>query len=130
MPSARLTFLQMLRAPLIKKGQGAPFPTSYFNSVTAVAGAVTCNSRAGLITSEALVTAGLAAYTLTVTCDQCDVDSIIFFSVQNGTNTQGTTDVGNYTPATGSFVVKVNNIHASQALNGTIKLAFEIANPS
>ena len=128
MPRASFTTLQ--RAQFVKQAQGQPFSSSYLGTATASAAAATCNSRAGLITSEALTTAGLAAYTLTVTCDHAGVDSIIFASLQQGTNTQGTLGIATITPAAGSFVVIVRNLHASQALNGSIKIAFSIENPS
>lgn len=94
-------------------------------TATATAGAATLNNRFGVITSEALTTAQDASYTLTVTNSQIAATDMVFVSVANGTNSQGTTVVTKVTPAAGSLVVIVTNKHASAvALNGTLKIAF------
>ncbi len=93
-------------------------------TATASAGAATLAKDAGVITTEALTTAGLAAYTLTLTNSAIAAADQVFVSVQNGTNTQGTVVVGTVTPAAGSVVILIQNVHASQALNGTLKIAF------
>lgn len=93
-------------------------------SATATAGAATLNSPTGIITSESLTTAGLAAYTLTLTNSYIGAASNVMVTVFNGTNTQGTIVVGKVTPASGSVAILIQNVHASQALNGTIKISF------
>ena len=94
-------------------------------TATASAGAATLNNRFGVITSEALTTAQDASYTLTVTNSQIAATDMVFVSVANGTNSQGTTVVTKVTPAAGSLVIIVTNKHASAvALNGTLKIAF------
>ena len=46
-------------------------------------------------------------------------------SVANGTNTQGSPVVTRVSPAAGSLVILVANLHASaQAFNGTIVVSF------
>lgn len=95
-------------------------------TATASSGAATLSQAQGTITSEALTTAGLAAYTLTLTNTLVTTSSIIVWSIDNGTNTQGTIGMGIVTPGTGSAVFKVNNLHATQALNGTIKIRYAI----
>jgi hypothetical protein len=95
-------------------------------TAAATAGAATLNKTLGTITSEALTTAGLAAYTLTLTDSCITASSIIVWSIDNGTNTQGTLGQGIVTPGSGSAVFKINNLHATQALNGTIKVNFQI----
>lgn len=95
-------------------------------TATATAGAATLNKDAGVITSEALTTAGGAAYTLTLTNSSIAAADQVMVSVQNGTNTQGIVMVGTVTPGAGSVVVVVRNLHASQALNGTILVAFAV----
>lgn len=95
-------------------------------TATAVAGAATLNKMAGVITSEALTTAGLADYTLTLTNSDIAAADQILWSVGNGTNTQGDPVQGVATPAAGSVVIVVRNAHATQALNGTLKIAFVV----
>lgn len=94
-------------------------------TVTAAAGAATLNKMAGVVTSEALTTAQNATYTLTLTNNRIEADDLVFTSLANGTNTQGTPVVTRVTPAAGSVVILVKNMHdAAQALNGTIKVTF------
>lgn len=94
-------------------------------TATATAGAATLNNRFGVITSEALTTAQAAIYTLTITNSEIAAADVVFASVANGTNTQGTPVVQRVQPAAGSLVVTVCNQHASaQAFNGTIKISF------
>jgi hypothetical protein len=106
----------------------AALPPNLRHSQTATAssGAATLNTSSGIITSEALTTAGLAAYTLTITNDHVFATGLVYCVVWNGTNTQGTPAVGIITPAAGSVVIKIYNLHATQALNGTIKVGFSI----
>lgn len=95
--------------------------------VSAVAGAATLNKQAGVVTSEALTTAQNATYTLTLTNNRIKAGDMVLVSLKNGTNTQGTPMVTKVTPADGSVVVTVKNMHdAAQALNGTIKLSFAV----
>lgn len=93
-------------------------------TATATAGAATLSKAAGVITTEALTTAGLAAYTLTLTNTDIAAADQVFASVANGTNTQGTVVVGRVTPGAGSATIVIENVHASQALNGTLKISF------
>ena len=91
---------------------------------TAVAGAVTFAKRLGKITTEALTTAAAATYTLTITNSQIAAADHVYVSVDNGTNTQGAMVVQRVTPASGSVVIVLKNVHASEALNGTLKISF------
>ena len=95
-------------------------------TATAVAGAATLNKNAGVVTSEALTTAAGATYTLTVTDSAVAAADQVTASVQLGTATTGMPAVATVTPAAGSLVIIVQNIHASAALNGTIKIAFVV----
>jgi hypothetical protein len=47
-------------------------------------------------------------------------------TVTLGTSTTGAGVVSHVTPAAGSVNVKVQNIHASAAFNGTLKIGFAI----
>lgn len=96
-------------------------------TATATAGAATLSKQKGVVTSEALTTAAGATYTLTLTNTKMTASSVVMMSLQNGTNTQGVLNPVSVTPGSGSCVFVVRNDHASQALNGTIKIAFFIA---
>lgn len=95
-------------------------------TASATAGAATLNKGAGRITSEALTTAGLADYTLTLTNSAIAAADQVMVNVGNGTNTQGDAVVGTVTPAAGSVVVVIRNAHATQALNGTLIVNFVV----
>lgn len=95
-------------------------------TATASSGAATLSKSSGLVTSEALTTAAAAIYTLTLTNTLATASSIVTFSVGNGTNTTVGLVPMSCTPASGSIVFKVLNNHASAALNGTIKIAYNI----
>lgn len=96
-------------------------------TATAAAGAATLNKMSGKVTSEALTTAQNASYTLTLTNSQIEAADIVLVSLANGTNTQGTPVPVRVTPAAGSVVIVVKNMHdAAQALNGTIVVSFVV----
>jgi uncharacterized phosphosugar-binding protein len=96
-------------------------------AASATAGAATLPALQGKITSEALTTAQNAIYTLTLTNTQIAAADIVMVSVSNGTNTQGSPVVTRVSPAAGSVVILVANLHASaQALNGTIVVSFVV----
>lgn len=95
-------------------------------TASATAGAATLNKMAGVITSEALTTAAGAVYTLTLTNSVIAAADMVFASVGDGTNTQGQPIVSNVDPAAGSVVIEVQNNHATEALNGTITIAFMV----
>lgn len=101
----------------MKTGGGA-------GTASATGGAATLAEPSGTITSEALTTAAASAYTLTITNTTVAAASMVFASVCNGTNTQGQLVVETVTPGSGSIVIVVRNRHASEALNGTIKISF------
>lgn len=93
-------------------------------TVAALAGAATLNKDAGVVTTEALVTAAGAVYTLTLTNSEIAAADQVFASVQNGSNTTGMPCVTRVTPGAGSVVIEIQNIAAAAALNGTLKIAF------
>ncbi len=96
----------------------------------AVSGAATLHRKAGVVTTEALVTAQNAIYTLTVTNRLVTADSMVFVKVENGTNTQGTPQLGTVTTSNGSVAIQVINKHAtSQAFNGTLRVSFFVVDP-
>lgn len=98
------------------------------NAATSTAAAATINTQTGVITTEALTTAAGATYTMTLTNSIVQPNSIVNVSVGKGTATTGTPVIAWVTPAAGSVVIILQNIHASAALNGTVKLAFSVFN--
>lgn len=100
---------------------------SEIGTATATAGAVTLNDLFGLITTESLTTAQNAVYTLTVTNSRVRVGDLVFASVGDGTNTQGTPVITRINVASGSFALSISNLHASaQALNGTLRVRYMV----
>jgi hypothetical protein len=93
-------------------------------TAAATAGAATLSKNAGVITSEALSTAAAGTYTLTLTNTTIAATDQVFASVAMGTSTTGSPVITTVKPGSGSVVIIVQNIHASVALNGTIKIAF------
>lgn len=91
---------------------------------TGASGAVTLNAHAGTVTTEALTTAAGATQAYVVTNSKVKADSAVMVSVANGTNSAGTPVLATVTPAAGSFTLVIQNVHASAALNGTLKLNF------
>lgn len=108
-------------------GESASFMLKSVGSGAETAGAITLSKTVGKITTAALTTAQNAEYTITVTNTLCAAADHVFCSVANGTNTQGTPIVKTVTPAAGSFVIVLKNIHhAAEALNGTLVVSFQI----
>lgn len=94
-------------------------------TAAATAGAATLNKTAGVITSEALTTAAGATYTLDITNSTAATADQVFASVQYGTATAGSPAVTTVSTATaGHVIIVVQNIHASAALDGTIKVSY------
>lgn len=98
-------------------------------AATAAAGAATCNAVSGTITTESVSTAAGSTASWTITDSSVlSASSIVFVAVDNGTNSAGSTVVTKVTPSAGQFVVTIQNIHATAALNGTLKLRFFVLN--
>lgn len=93
-------------------------------TATATSGAATLNKLMGTITTEALTTAAGAVYTLTITDSVIAATDVVMSEIQNGTNTTVGASILTVAPAAGSIVVKVQNLHASAALNGTLLISF------
>lgn len=97
-------------------------------TATAVSGAATLNQDAGTITTDSLVTAAAASYTLTIGCNAVNPNSIVQASLANGTNTTGVPVITRVQPGNGVVTVTVTNLAASAALNGTLLVAFIVFN--
>lgn len=96
------------------------------SSATATAGAATLNQAQGIVTTESLTTAAGATYTLTLTNSTIGASDIVFVSVWNGTSTTGTPAETTVKPAAGSVVIVIQNIHATAAFNGTLKVGYMV----
>lgn len=107
------------------KASDTPQLSSGIGAATATAGAATLNAQVGQITTEALTTAAGADYTLTLTNTRVDAGCLPFFSVALGTTNQGGPYVAHSPVVTeDSLVVKVRNLHATVAANGTLKINY------
>ncbi len=128
---AALAFLAFAVMPAFAFGPPPLRPTylaldAGTKTATAVSGAATLNKSAGVITTEALSTAAAGTYTLTLTDSRIGAADQVYASVAYGTSTTGSPVITRITPASGSVVIIVQNIHASAALNGTLKIAFHV----
>jgi hypothetical protein len=107
----------------------AGMPTAATNqTATGSAGASTLNGTRGTITTEALSTAAGGTFTETITNSSITAASQVFVTIGNGTNSAGQPALATVTPAAGSVVLKIQNIHASAALNGTLAIGFLVVN--
>lgn len=97
-------------------------------TVTGSAGAATLNRQTGVITTESLTTAAGASFTETLTNSEVAAADMCFASVTTGGT--GSPAVTKVTPAAGSLVIVVQNVHASAAFNNTLKIAYACFKPS
>ena len=95
---------------------------------TAASWAITLNDKSFVVTTAALTTAAAAEYTLTMTNNEVVAGSIVLWSVGKGTSTEGWPTSAWATVTAGQVIFTVSNTHASQALNGTIKISGVILN--
>jgi len=94
---------------------------------TASSAAVTINDLMGLITTEALTSAQNAIAVVTLTNNKVAVGDLVFWSIGDGTNTQGTPMCGQATVSANTVVFDIINKHASaEAFNGTLLIRFMI----
>lgn len=95
-------------------------------TATGAALAATCHGFGGTVTTESLSTAALTDSTYTITNNKVLAESIVDVQLGGGTNSAGSPVVLTVTPAAGSFVVAFRNAHATNALNGTLKINFVV----
>src|SRR5574343_1464760 len=93
---------------------------------SATAGAATLHQTSGVITSESVTTAAGATYTLTLANNKITASDIVMASVAYGTSSTGNPTVVRVQPSADQLIVTIQNIHASAAFNGTIKIAFMV----
>lgn len=94
---------------------------------TSTTTAVTANGQSGLITCFTSALAAATAATFTVNNAATDSNSVVLVGVCNYSGTTGTPicRVNNCVAGT-SFDIVVNNAHASAALNGILKIGFQL----
>lgn len=81
-------------------------------------------TASGVVTSSSLTTAAGATASITITNAAITATSKVFAAVFNGTNAAGSPVITTVTPGLGAATVVVQNIHASAALNGTLKVNY------
>lgn len=104
--------------------------TAVTNSVAGVS-AITANGGCGLLTFTGVTTAAVTSATATVTNSAATTSSLINVDVNGYSGTwvtNGIPIVSVDSSANGSFVLRVTNVHATNALNGTLKVYFSIVN--
>lgn len=94
------------------------------NAATASGGAATLDAVAGVITTDALTTAAGAEATLTLTNACVGANDAVLVTLANGTNSAGAPVIRTATPAAGAVTIVIRNVHASAALNGTLRVGF------
>jgi hypothetical protein len=90
---------------------------------TAKAGAITLLGPKGIITTEALVTAAGAAYTLELVNSSIELSSLLMLTVSNGSNTGGAAVLESFAVDDQAATIKVKNAGAT-AFNGTLIIQF------
>lgn len=101
--------------------------SSELSAGVASSAAVTVTDFMGKITTEDLTTAQNASYSLALTNTRIAAGDMIFASLANGTNTQGTPVLVRAVCAANAATIVVKNMHhANEALNGTLVISFFI----
>jgi hypothetical protein len=94
----------------------------------AAAGAAILNCDSGIVTTEALVTALGASYTLTLQCNAVTPNSIVVASLANGTNSQADPSLSRISAGNGVITFVVVNRSATLAFNGTLQISYVVFN--
>jgi hypothetical protein len=95
-------------------------------TASATTGAATLHQPSGVITTESLTTAAAGTYTLTITNNKVKATDIVQATVSNPAASAGAPVLISATPADGSLVVVIKNVHASAAFNNTLAVMFSI----
>lgn len=85
---------------------------------------VTVNGSAGVISTFTSTLAAGAAVTFTVSNSAVTANSVILLTEDDSAITSGTASIRIGTVSNGSFVIKVMNTHATQALNNILKIHY------
>ena len=95
--------------------------------ITSATTGVTINSSAGVITTVSETTAAVTKTTFTVTNSAVQANSTVIAGIQNYSGTYATNGIPVVTVSNvvaGAFDVNVVNVHAANALAGTLAIGF------
>lgn len=104
-------------------GAGSTFKQNT-DAQTASSNAVTSTAQAGVVTTESLTTAAGATQAITINKTGVVAGDLAFANISGGTNTRAVI-VQSVVTGTGTIVVTLKNIEASNALNGTVKFNWQ-----
>ncbi len=110
-------------------GDSLALPSSTVTQLTSVTTGVTINAASGVITTFSQSAAANTTASFTVTNSAVKSTDKILVSLNNYAGTYATNGipvVAAGTVADGSFVIRVSNAHAANALSGAVKIAFAI----
>jgi hypothetical protein len=94
---------------------------------TSITTGVTAQGDSGFITTVSSTLAAVTAATFTVLNAAVDADSFIAVGIMNYSGTTGAPTVRVNNPVTGtSFDIVIRNNHATEALNGILKIGFKL----
>jgi hypothetical protein len=88
--------------------------------------AVTLNKPIGSIVTVSTTLAAAGSSSFTCNNTSVDDDSIVFCTLQKYTGSNGFPKVNITNVAAGTFVVNIQNVHDSQALNGILTIGFMV----
>lgn len=90
-----------------------------------------CNGQRGIVTTGTLTTAAVTATTFQITNSSVTTSSLVMCTNQaySGTYvTNGEPVIMECKPGSGTITVGITNVHATNALNGTLQLGFTVLN--
>lgn len=122
---AALFAVALLAFPAVAVAQNVTVPGNLLlgcGTATGTSNASTLANKCGTITTESATTAAGATFTETITNTVVAASDICFASV--ATTGTGTPAVTRVTPAAGSLVIILQNIHASAAFNAVLLITF------
>jgi hypothetical protein len=93
---------------------------------TNITTAVNITAQAGIITTQSATTAADSATQFTVNHPDVTANSVILANLMNYAGSAGLPSLYIDNTTTGSFVVTIQNHHASSALNGAVKISYFI----
>lgn len=85
-------------------------------------------SAVGTVVTDALVTKAGEKHPLSITDASIKATSLVWVSIKNGSNTQGSPVVVSVTPTDGAAIVEIMNLHPKDDLNGTLNVALMVIN--
>lgn len=92
---------------------------------TSITTGVTLNKQSGVITTVSSTLAAQGSATFTVTNSTVTASSVVLVSANYGGAGIAVASV-NAAPGSGSFVVRIDNAHGTNALNGVIRIHFVV----